>query len=303
MFLNERRKLKRLCKEIAFNKSINIDSTANKYNMTIISIFAVCILGRLQHKRVVTLKNQSDFNEVYNEEISYLTNRFPFLTKRITNSLEIIPNKSFIKISNYINEIEHSLDNVLAWAYQYLKHDKEKEVYAKSLNEGKKIEGEGIAPATQFFTEDYMVRYLVNNALSQFDLTKVKLSELKILDPACGGGNFLVHALEILYNHFAPKAESKLKLINELVEKVLTGYDIDQDLAEVATLNIYLKAASFINPNQLDICPSIYTSQKQSEEIGSLLRCYSLDIDVLNVSNGETESYKEIFKEGSIKRY
>lgn len=298
MFLNERRKLKRLCNEIAFNKNIDADSNANKYNMMIISIFAVCILGRIQDKQVGAVKGLDDFYDIYNKEISYMINRFPFLSKRITSELEIIPNNTFSKISNYINEVEHSLDNVLAWSYQYLKYDKEKDIYAKSLNEGNKIEGDGIAPATQFFTEDYMVQYLVDNTLKQIDLTKIDLSELKILDPACGGGNFLVYTFEKLYYYFAPRVTSKVTLINDLVENVLTGYDIDPDLAEVATLNIYLKAASFINPDQLEICPAIYTSQKQNEEIGSLFKCTSGDIKVLNISNGKTVSYNKIFKEG-----
>lgn len=302
MFLNERRKLKRLCKEIAFNKNIDVDSNADKYNdkynMMIISIFAVCILGRIQGKQVGAVKGSDDFYDMYNKEISYMINRFPFLSKRITSELKIITNNTFSKISNYINEVEHSLDNVLAWAYQYLKYDKEKNIYAKSLNAGNKIEGDGIAPATQFFTEDYMVQYLVNNTLKQIDLSEVKLSELKILDPACGGGNFLVYTFEKLYYYFAPRVTSKVTLINDLVENVLTGYDIDPDLAEVATLNIYLKAASFINPDQLEICPAIYTSQKQNEEIGSLFKCTSGDIKVLNISNGKTVSYNKIFKEG-----
>src|SRR5699024_5728433 len=199
---------------------------------------------------------------------------------------------------NYINEVEHSLDIVLAWAYQYLKYEKEKNIYENSLNAGNKIEGDGITPATQFFTDDYMVQYLVNNTLKQIDLSEVKLSELKILDPACGGGNFLVYAFEKLYNYFAHRVTSKVTLINDLVENVLTGYDIDSDLAEVASLNIYLKASSFMNPDQLEICPSIYTSKKQSEEIGSLFKCTSGVIRVLNISNGKTVSYNKIFKEG-----
>lgn len=297
MFLNERRKLKRICKEISFTNN-NTHSTSNKYNMMLISIFAVCILGRIKQKNVINLNDTSDFKNIYKEEISYLSNSFPFFPNRIEDSLEIIPYKSFIKISNYINEIEHSIDNVLAWVYQYLKFDKEKDVYAKSLNEGKKIEGEGIAPATQFFTEDYMVRYLVNNALKQINIKKIDLDELKILDPACGGGNFLVYALEALYNYFASKVTSKVKLIHELIENVLTGYDIDPDLSEVASLNIYLKAASFIDPDQLKICPSIYTSQEQIEEIGSLLRGSSINMNILNVSNNETHPYNKVFEEG-----
>src|SRR5699024_4942761 len=169
---------KRLCKEIAFNKNIDVDSNADKYNdkynMMIISIFAVCILGRIQGKQVGAVKGSDDFYDMYNKEISYMINRFPFLSKRITSELKIITNNTFSKISNYINEVEHSLDNVLAWAYQYLKYDKEKNIYAKSLNAGNKIEGDGIAPATQFFTEDYMVQYLVNNTLKQIDLSEVK---------------------------------------------------------------------------------------------------------------------------------
>ena len=65
--------------------------------------------------------------------------------------------------------LDYFTDNVLAWCYQYLKFEKEKEVYSSSLKEGKKLVG---MPLQQLhnFTEDYMVKHLVKNALKTVPL-------------------------------------------------------------------------------------------------------------------------------------
>ncbi len=79
----------------------------------------------------------SSFSKAYMKEINLLTNRFPFFAERV-KYITYVPDAVFLKVINYVNGVENSLDNILAWTYQYLKYDREKEVYASSLKDGKK---------------------------------------------------------------------------------------------------------------------------------------------------------------------
>lgn len=299
MFLNNRKQLKKICREIAFNNFSYKDITYKRYNMAILCIMAICVLGRLQQKHPNQIKDVSSFSKAYMKEINLLTNRFPFFAERV-KYITYVPDAVFLKVINYVNGVENSLDNILAWTYQYLKYDREKEVYASSLKDGKKIEGAEIALATQFFTEDYMVGFLVNKSLEQMDLTKGKLPSIRILDPACGGGNFLVCALEVLYTRFAPQMESNQQLIKELIENVLIGYDVDPDLSEIASLNLFLKASSYVNPEQLEVCPSIYTTSDRLDQIGSLRKVnVKNQQSVINISSGEFYPETNVFESES----
>ncbi|KAE8561750.1 Eco57I restriction-modification methylase domain-containing protein [Paenibacillus polymyxa] len=292
----ERRELKRICREVRYENNLLDTLTYREYNMTILSIMAVCLLGRIIGKEPYEVGNYYDFNNQYIEEIQVLTSQFPSIKEKL-DRLKRVPFLYVKKICEYTRLIDGSYDNILAWAYQYLKYDKEKEVYGSSLKEGKKIGGDSIAPATQFFTEDYMVRYLVNQALSGVFENKKDLCDIRIIDPACGGGNFLIYALDVLYQRFSPYTDSKLSLLKIIVENVLSGYDIDSDLSEIAAISLYLKAISYTAPEFLEIAPSIYTTSLYLDEVGSLRRNSTQNGIVRNVSNGSIYSIQEILKD------
>jgi hypothetical protein len=60
-----------------------------------------------------------------------------------------------------------------------------------------KIEDSDILFTTQFFTDKYMVKYLVNESLSSFDITNIQ--NVVVIDTASGGGNFLTYSFECLF--------------------------------------------------------------------------------------------------------
>ena len=99
--------------------------------------------------------------------------------------LEEIDDEFFFNVLNFLvvfcDDNYECLDNMLAWLYQYL-----------NINRTDNIHKD-----TQFFTEQYMVEYLVNESISQIDLTEAE--KIDSIDPACGGGNFIVALVEKLY--------------------------------------------------------------------------------------------------------
>lgn len=290
MFQNERRKLKKICKEIGSEFIVSSEVTYKQYCMSLLSVMALCVLGRIRGN------NSQKFDKAtFSTEIEILRRNFPFFDAML-DRVHLISNVSIEKIFSYFNEIDN-FDNTLAWAYQYLKHDKEKEAFSSSLKGGIKIEGDALAPATQFFTEDYMVRYLVNNSVDQV-VNRKNILNLKVIDPACGGGNFLVYALQVLYEQYSCHSGSNTELLKVLVENVLIGYDIDPDLSEISALSIFLKASSYVSPDHLELKPSIYTSQTSDEQIGTLRKNESVEYLVRKVSTGNLYPYSSVFKEG-----
>lgn len=109
------------------------------------------------------------------------------------------------------------IDNILGWVYQYMNINWEE-------NKNKD---------TQFFTDQYMVKYLVDNTLS-----KVKnIDQYYCIDPACGGGNFLVELIQNLYEKKKWNKENFIKYIQEYI----VGYDLDKCLTLLCVININLK--------------------------------------------------------------
>ena len=95
-----------------------------------------------------------------------------------------------------------------------------------------------------YYTPKYIVDYIVTNALGPV-LDKCKsindLQKIKILDPACGSGSFLVAAMNFLikkYEEFGAKPDGYLKI--QILQQNIYGVDLDQQAVELARLNLLL---------------------------------------------------------------
>ncbi len=113
------------------------------------------------------------------------------LTKISTRRMELM-GKVEVQIERYLNTKEAQEDNIIAWAYQYLNQPKATEAFTGAIRNGEKLSGESLLAATQFFTDPYMVRHLVESTLPEKISQDFQLQDIRIVDPACGGGNFLV---------------------------------------------------------------------------------------------------------------
>lgn len=127
-------------------------------------------------------------------------------------------------IRTFIRKNCFCCDDALSWCYQY----------------ANKLEPEAKYSNTQFFTEKYMITSIVDSINIQ--------SRKKILDPACGGGNFLLYCLDVLTDMcmvtFENKKCAKSKLQTALSK--LNGYEIDSALAAVTSINLRLKCLALL---------------------------------------------------------
>lgn len=153
--------------------------------------------------------------------------------------------------SNFLKKHPFCIDDALSWAYQYVN----------------KLSKDNGLESTQFFTEKYMITSLV-------DRCNIEKGIGKILDPACGGGNFLLYAMDYLCD------SSRLPLEVDFLEHVraqlqrLYGYELDPILAVIASVNLRIKALSILQEYGYVITidyffsdfPNIYYSTKENLE-------------------------------------
>ena len=150
----------------------------------------------------------------------------------------------------FLFEHPFCIDDSLSWAYQF--------VSKRSLDTG--------LEHTQFFTEKYMIATLI-------DQSKQKINAGKILDPACGGGNFLLYSLDYLCDVEQPQEIAFREIIRMQLER-LYGYDLDPMLALVASINLRVKVLAILKNHDYKatfedffaFCPNIYHSVNKNFE-------------------------------------
>jgi type II restriction/modification system DNA methylase subunit YeeA len=159
---------------------------------------------------------------------------------------------------------------VIGWLYQYYISEKKDQVI------GKVVKSEDIPAATQLFTPNWIVKYLVQNSLGrqwmlshphsplkqQMDyfipvagqpaeaqhtldaLTPKTLNpeDIKVLDPACGSGHILVEAYDLLFAIYLESGYDPTDIPALILTKNLYGIEIDERAAELAAFALTMKA-------------------------------------------------------------
>jgi type I restriction-modification system DNA methylase subunit len=108
-----------------------------------------------------------------------------------------------------------------------------------------------------YYTPTYIVDYIVRNTLGEFlKDKKADVEKIRVLDPACGSGSFLIKAFDILNEHYSKHdknyAQTQLDMTGqgttfakkvEILRDNIFGVDLDKQAVEIARLNLLLKIA------------------------------------------------------------
>ena len=153
---------------------------------------------------------------------------------------------------------------VLGWMYQFYNLER-KEDFFKSK---RKAEAADIAPATQLFTPEWIVRYMVENSLGRLwmlnrpdsrlrdrmeyyvepdaeheDFIRVESPEdITLCDPACGSGHILSYAFELLFAIYEECGYTAREIPTLILQKNLSGYEVDERASQIACLVLALRA-------------------------------------------------------------
>ncbi len=172
-------------------------------------------------------------------------------------------NLSGAVIKKLIGYLYESKDGEYVYNFDWIDADVLGQVYEQYLGKilaqtksGKAKLKEGQAHRKEqgiYYTPTYIVDYIVKNTVGELlKEKKTNIEKIKILDPACGSGSFLIKAFDYLNEYFASKEEYKQKKIDsqgvysiktEILKKNLYGVDLDNKAVEITKLNLLLKAA------------------------------------------------------------
>ncbi|MBK8586479.1 MAG: hypothetical protein IPN88_14075 [Bacteroidetes bacterium] len=131
-----------------------------------------------QSKTAKVKTSFADYHSEFKIEIQVVKQRFPELIKTFlvtesqlkTELLSSVFEK--LKVAFEINDDD--IDDIISWSYQFLKKDFEKSAFKRIGKDNAKIKDSDLLFTTQFFTDKYMVKYLVNESLSAFDKTNIQ---------------------------------------------------------------------------------------------------------------------------------
>ena len=155
---------------------------------------------------------------------------------------------------------------LIGWLYQYYNSEKKDQVF-EALKKNTKITKENIPAATQLFTPDWIVKYMVENSLGKLALEstgineslktnwkyyieseldesseKIKIEDVKILDPAMGSGHILVYAFDLLFEIYENLGWSTKDSVLSILKNNLYGLEIDERAGQLASFALMMKA-------------------------------------------------------------
>lgn len=210
---------------------------------------------------------------------------FLLLPSNILSEGEIV---DMLNRSDLITDDDYRSPELIGWLYQFYISERKNEVFAKKG----KFEADEIPAATQIFTPNWIVKYMVQNSLGRIYLdnepyselkermqylvpaepssekfTFVDVKELTCADLACGSGHILNECFDLLYDIYIEQGYSRRDAVENIFSHNLIGVDIDMRAKQLATFALLLKAcrrdASFADahamPRVLDM-PEPYRS-------------------------------------------
>lgn len=166
--------------------------------------------------------------------------------------------------TDFVAKDDYETPELIGWLYQFYISERKDEVFAKK---GKYTPDE-IPAATQIFTPNWIVKYMVQNTVGRIwldnnpydDELKAKwrylvdtdeqgehlviddLAELKVADLACGSGHILNECFDLLLDLYVSSGYSQRQAIESIFKNNLTGIDLDTRAKQLATFALLLKA-------------------------------------------------------------
>ena len=203
---------------------------------------------------------------------------------------------------DYISDNDYKSPELIGWLYQFYISERKDEVFAKKG----KFEADEIPAATQIFTPNWIVKYMVQNTVGRIYLDNNPYSDIKdsmqyLVEPteptpadaiyhfddihdltcadlACGSGHILNECFDLLYQIYIEEGYNRKKAIEDIFRYNLTGIDIDTRAKQLATFALLLKACqkdnSFVDAHAL---PHVLTMPKLLDMTGDELSAACLE--------------------------
>lgn len=217
-----------------------------------------------------TNSTEAAYRELLVAVCDHYAKAMPYLFGEAAASSLVLP-QGLLAEDSILTRIVKDMDDdecetveVLGWLYQFYVAERKAEFNGSN----RKATADDIAPATQLFTPDWIVKYLVENSLGRLwmlnnpgsplaqhmdyyiapvdeteDFIKVySPEELTLCDPACGSGHILTYAFDVLYEIYLDEGYLPEDIPALILQHNLFGMEIDGRAAEIAKFALEMKA-------------------------------------------------------------
>ena len=301
----------------------------------------------LDRNKVLDLLEKQNNEELYKylliTQCNALGEGLPKMFEQISDWTELLFPPKLLRddsvIGKMVNEIpeEDFTDiEIIGWMYQYYITIRHEEI-VNPLH-SKAYTKDEVPAATQIFTTEWVVRYIVDNSLGRYWIERNPQSELKnkleylvvpksgsfefinepinpqeitVLDPCVGSGHFLSYAFEVLMMIYTECGWSERDAAKSIVERNLYGLDIDERAGQLAYFTIMMKGRKYnrralagegvgFQPNILAINESNYIDSSAITDFIGNNADVKAEMDKLIYTMHDAKEYGSILKLGGI---
>lgn len=246
--------------------------------------------------RIMQLKNDNQLDELFRmlfiKQCNALNTILPALFEKTNDFTELLMNVSFTDQDGVVYHLIHNISEddfnlskegqveIIGWMYQAYITEVNDMVYDGSMSKAK-VPKELVPAATQLFTPDWPIRYMVENSLGRLwqeghpddkvksewkyyleeaeqgadvqkkmdsmreEYKEIKPEDIKVIDPCMGSGHILVYAFEILMQIYESYGYSQRDAAISIVENNIYGLDIDNRAFQLAYFAVMMKARQY----------------------------------------------------------
>lgn len=249
-------------------------------------------LEGIDRDTVIHLLDKQDNEGLYKylliTQCNALNAALPGMFEKIANYTELLFPNNLLKQDSVIGRMISDIPEedwtdavqIIGWLYQYYNSELKDETFAL-LKKNVKITKERIPAATQLFTPDWIVRYMVENSLGRLwyeghkndelkstwkyyldeaeqepeveeqlkniraEYAQIKPEDIKVIDPCMGSGHILVYAFDVLMQIYTSAGWSERDAAKSILENNLYGLDIDDRAGQLAYFAVMMKARKY----------------------------------------------------------
>ena len=248
-----------------------------------------------EREKVIQLKTENQLDELFRilfiKQCNALNEYLPALFEKTSDYTELLLNISVIDQDGVVYKLVHDISEddfniekggqveIIGWLYQYYNTEPKAEVFGRPS--GTKIRKEDVPAATQLFTPDWIVRYMVENSLGRLwveghpndelkanwkyyleeaaqepeveeklaeirkEYAKLNPEDIKIIDPCMGSGHILVYAFDVLMQIYESAGYGQRDAARSILENNIYGLDIDDRAFQLAYFAVMMKARRY----------------------------------------------------------
>ena len=267
-------------------------SENNEFEPQILSEAIHIDLPGLDKSKVLELYNAGNkeeelFNYLFIIQCNALNEVLPGMFQKLNDYTELLLPDGLLRDDSVIDAMIREISEedwkeqvqIIGWLYQYYNTEPKDEVFSRPKSE--KIQKEDIPAATQLFTPDWIVRYMVENSLGRLwieghpdeelkenwkyyieeaeqekeveeqlskirkEYEEIKPEDIKCIDPAIGSGHIGAYLFDVLIQIYESYGYKRRDAVSSILENNIYGLDIDERARQLAYFSLMMKARQY----------------------------------------------------------